>query len=35
MSEQKTTLIYERVGNIVYARYFGQLTPRWVVKVLD
>lgn len=28
-------LIYERVGKIVYARYFSQLKPRWIVKVLE
>jgi hypothetical protein len=28
-------LVYERVGKIIYARHFGQLSPRWIVKVLD
>lgn len=34
--EERKHLIFERVGNIVYARYFGDppLT-RWVYKVLD
>lgn len=28
-------IIYERVDKVIYARYFGQLSPRWIVKILD